>query len=126
MRPVKRSCASAAKTSSESAPARRMLAISSASLTARSDSTSPTHRDDLDPGLDERPVPLVGQVLLLERDPPPGEVGADRGKEVARGLDEADALDLARPRAYRKSVKIVAVASGSTSTAALELERPVR
>ena len=38
----------------------------------------PARRDGVDPGLRERPVPLVRQVLLLERDPAPGEARADR------------------------------------------------
>ena len=51
--------------------------------------------DRLDAGVDERLVPRVRQVRLLEPDPPARQLLADRGEEVARDLDERDALDLA-------------------------------
>ena len=80
LRPLKRSLASAAKISSESALARRMLAISSASLTARNPSTRPVARHRVDPRVDERAVQRVREVLLLELDPP-----ARRGARRSRG-----------------------------------------
>ena len=84
-------------------------------------------RNGVDPGVDERAVERVWEVLLLELDPPPGEELADRRDQPARGLDDVDTLR-GRARGSRSGSPCTASRrpSGSTRTAAFELCKPVR
>ncbi len=95
VRPVKRSCDSASKISSESAPARRMISISRVVLDRAQRLDESSDRDGVDARVDERPVAGIGKVRLLEADAPSREALADRGQQAPRGLDERDAGDLA-------------------------------
>ena len=96
LRPLNRSRASAANTSSDSALARRMHAISSSSLTARSVSTT-GDRNRVDPRIRERAEERVREMLLLDQDPPPAQELADRGNEP-RAVSTTSAPSSARAR----------------------------
>ena len=53
-------------------------------------------RNRVDPGVDERAVERVREVLLLELDPPAGEQLADRGDEATRDLGHVETVERAR------------------------------
>ena len=92
LRPLNRSCASAANTSSDSALARhaRDLVV----ILDRAERLHETgDRNRVDPRIRERAEERVREMLLLDQDPPSAQELADRGNEAARGFDDLGAVE---------------------------------